>query len=176
MGDSGECKITRVGNSRFPTCTDTQHNILSTRVRGERRGKHREAEMCREIERFQDFPFSATTEVCTNRCSRKSEIAMREDTRFNVENPSSGKTTGVHNSNNHYEQRMYNGELQGDDLELAILATGGGITQRRRPLFSLTLSSSLSHGYSHFTPLEWKNRKMSNSHKTVCPKSYLYNI
>ena len=40
---------------------------------------------------------------------------------------------------------------------------------------SCSLSLSLSHGCSLFTPLKWKNRKMrSNNNKTVCPKSYLY--
>ena len=42
-------------------------------------------------------------------------------------------------------RKYNNGELQGDDLELAVLATGGGITQRRRPLpFLLSLSLSLT--------------------------------
>ena len=42
-------------------------------------------------------------------------------------------------------REIYNGELQGDDLELAVLATGGGITQRRRPLpFPHSLSRLLS--------------------------------
>ena len=71
-----------------------------------------------------------------------------------------GKTTGVQDSNYHYTLGMYNGELQGDDLELTVLATGGGITQRRRPLpssFSLTLSRLLS-----LRSLLVENRKMSN--------------
>ena len=38
---------------------------------------------------------------------------------------------------------MYNGELQGDDLELAVLATGGGI-HRGVDLFSLSRSLYLS--------------------------------
>ena len=46
--------------------------------------------------------------------------------------------------NQNYVQEIHNGELQGDDLQLAVLATGGGITQRRRPLLSLTLSLSPS--------------------------------
>ena len=82
-----------------------------------------------------------------------------------------GKTTGVQDCNYHNMQEMYNGELQGDNLELAVLATGGGITQRRRPLL---LSLALSHGCSHFTLSKWKTKKMSNNNKTVCPKSYLY--
>ena len=52
-----------------------------------------------------------------------------------------------------YAENIHNGELQGDDLELVVLATGGGNTQRRRPLISLTAALST------FTPLEWKNKK-----------------
>ena len=70
-----------------------------------------------------------------------------------------GKTTGVQDSNTPYMQEMYNGELQGDDLELTVLATGGGITQRRRPLpFLLSLSLSLTAALTSLS-LEWKNRK-----------------
>ena len=67
---------------------------------------------------------------------------------------------------------MYNGELQGDDLELAILATGGGITQRRRPLpfsLSLSLSAALTS-----LPLNGKTENEQQQQQTVCPKSYLY--
>ena len=72
----------------------------------------------------------------------------REYTRFSVENPIWEKPRECNTPNDHYTQRMYNGELQGDDLELAVLATGGGITQRRRRQRprSLSLSLSLSHG------------------------------
>ena len=87
-----------------------------------------------------------------------------------------GKTTGVKLQRSLYVENVHNGELQGDDLELAVLATGGGNTQRRRPLLSLTLSLSLSLSrlLSTFTLLEWKNKKMRSNSKTVCPKSYLY--
>ena len=75
-------------------------------------------------------------------------------------------------------REVYNGELQGDDLELAVLATGGGNTQRRRPLplsLSLAIYLSLSHGCSLSSLLlSGKTEKMSNNIKTVCPKSYLY--
>ena len=59
------------------------------------------------------------------------------------------------NSNYHYTQRCTMVRLQGNNLELAVLATGGGITQRRRPLPS-PFSLSLSLGCSHFAPSSWK--------------------
>jgi hypothetical protein len=62
---------------------------------------------------------------------------------------------------------MYNGELQGDDLELAILATDGGNTQEEEATTSLSLSLSL--GCSLFTLSEWKNRKMSNNIQNCLP-------
>ena len=51
-----------------------------------------------------------------------------------------GKTTGVLHSNDHYAQKDYNDELQGSNLQLAVLATGGGI---HRGVDLSTLSRSL---------------------------------
>ena len=59
-----------------------------------------------------------------------------------MENPKWEKPRESSNSNYHYKQRCTMVKLQGNNLELTIFATGGGNTQRQRPL-TLSLSIAL---------------------------------
>ena len=80
---------------------------------------------------------------------------------FYVENPKWEKPRESSNSNYHYEQRCTMVKLQGNNLELTVFATGGGNTQRRRPL---PFSPSLSLSAALFTSVSLSGKqKMSNN-------------
>ena len=116
-----------------------------------------------EINRhFRNFTSWPQPREHTNRCCRKWEMRKIEWTHDLTWKTLYGKNHGstrLRTKTMHRE--IYNGELQGDDLELAVLATGGGITQRRRPL-PLSRSISLMAALSSLL-FEWKNRKMSSN-------------
>ena len=84
--------------------------------------------------------------VIANQWSRKWEIQRLERTHdLSWKNPVREKNHGSTRLQTTLYREVYNDELQGDDLELAVLATGGGNTQRRRPLpLSRSISLSLS--------------------------------
>ena len=112
----------------------------------------------------------------TDLSNRKQEICRKRKVHkmFYVENPNVGKTTAVHRLQTitMIVNVCTTVKLRGNDLELTIFATGGGNTQRQRPL---TLSLSVALFTLAPTRVAMHNEQQhASAYKTVCPRSYLY--
>ena len=95
---------------------------------------------------------------------------------FYVENPNVGKN---HDSpqtvNYHYRKHYTMMECWGNDLNLPVLATGGGYNRGNDLLVSLPLSLSLYTRLlsSLLHQQEWQYTNEQHTEK-ICPRSYLY--